>query len=76
MKGGGGGVSFTNETSNGNPLCNYNPEYLEYFKRKNEQIVAQDPYKKSGRKNQGGMGGGGGNNGGMTKGKGGVAFNM
>ena len=73
---GGGGVSFSNETSNGNPLSNYNPEYLEYFKRQNEQLVAQDPFKKSGRKNQGGMGGGGGNDGGMAKGRGGVAFNM
>ena len=79
MKAGGGGVSFSNETSNGNPLSNYNPEYLEYFKRQNEQLVAQDPFKKSGRRNRGGMGGGGGgggNGGGMTKGRGGVAFNM
>ena len=41
---GGGGLSFSNETSLGNPLYTHNPKMMEHYKRKNEQIVANDPY--------------------------------
>ena len=45
---GPGGMSLSNETSMGNPLGRYNPDYLDHFKRQNEQLVANDPYKSRG----------------------------
>ena len=84
---GGGGVSFSNETSFGNPLLTHDPRVLDYYKNVNQEIVDRDPIKKGGRRRnrgnpmgqgRGGGGGarGGGNDGGMTKGRGGVAFNL
>lgn len=85
---GSGGVLPTNDTSVGNPLNPHNPEMLAYYKRINEQRVAQDPFKRHGRRRNmgyggggyggygGGMGGGGGGGGGMRRGGGGIAFNL
>ena len=71
---GGGGLSFSNETSLGNPLYTQSPQLMNYYKKQNEQIVANDPYghKRNINKNQGNssggmagvMGGGGSGNGG------------
>ena len=41
---GGGGLSFSNETSLGNPLYTQNHNMMEHYKKKNEKIVAADPY--------------------------------
>lgn len=54
--GGGGGLRPGNDTSIGNPLNNYRPDYLQRYADNNKEIVAQQPYKQSGAKAQ--LGGG------------------
>ena len=41
---GKGGLSFSNETSQDNPLYCHNHQMMEYYKKKNESLVAQNPF--------------------------------
>lgn len=56
ISGGGGGLRPGNDTSIGNPLNNYRPDYLQRYADNNKEIVAQQPYKQSGAKVQTGGG--------------------
>ena len=50
-----GGMSHSNDMSEGNPMAMYNPRMLEQYKRVNSEIVANDPMKKGNGKKYAGI---------------------